>query len=122
MRRWIITALLAAALTVPAFAPAYAQSVRNYRVEANREFWVNLNLCSARVYIEAQGDGDTDVDFTIYDARGRVAFQDLDYDDYTSVTLYPRVGSGRGCQAYRLKLNNLGDVWNMVRVTVQDVR
>lgn len=121
MRRPIY-AMLALALALPAMSPADAQSVRSYRVEAHRDFWVNLNLCSARVHIEAQGDGDTDVDFTIYDASGRVAYQDLDYDDYTSVTLFPRARGGRGCIPHRLKLSNLGDVWNMVRVTVQDLR
>lgn len=117
MRR-IALSLTALAMAAAAISPAHAQSVRNYRVEANSEFWVNLSICSPNVNIEARGDGDTDVDFTVYNPRGAVVFQDLDGTDFTGFNLR---GPASGCQTYRLKLSNLGDVWNMVRVTVTDL-
>jgi len=91
--------------------------VTSYRVEANSEFWVNLNLCSSPVVVDVRGDGDTDVDYTIYDENNRQVFQDLDLDDITTANLTPNVRNGR-CVVYRMKMNNLGNVWNQVQVTV----
>lgn len=122
----VASAIVAA--TVGMAAPAYAQKpsatpdyepVSSYRVEARSEFWVNLNLCSNPVVVDIRGDGDTDVDFTIYDERGNQVYQDLDLDDITTATLTPRVSNG-SCVVYRLKLNNLGNVWNQVQVSVGD--
>ncbi|MEQ1510918.1 MAG: hypothetical protein ABL909_11030 [Sphingopyxis sp.] len=93
------------------------QPVSSYRVEAHSEFWVNLNLCANPVVVDIRGDGDTDIDFTIYDDRGNQVFQDLDLDDIASATLNPDV-RGDQCRIYRLKLNNIGNVWNQVRVSV----
>lgn len=93
------------------------QPLSSYRVAARAEFWVNLNLCSNPVTIDIRGDGDTDVDFTIYDDRGNQVYQDLDLDDITSATLNPNVRNNQ-CVTYRLKINNLGNVWNQVQVTV----
>jgi hypothetical protein len=91
--------------------------VSSYRVEAHSVFSVDLNLCAAPVVIDVRGDGDTDVDFTIYDENGRQVYQDIDLDDITTATLSPNVRNGN-CVIYRMELNNLGNVWNQVQVTV----
>ena len=120
----LLTAAIAGALAMPtaSFAQKGGDStdyrpVTSYRVEANSEFWVNLNLCSPTVVVDVRGDGDTDVDFTIYDQNNNQVYQDLDLDDITTATLNPRVRNGN-CVVYRMKLNNLGNVWNQVTVTV----
>lgn len=91
--------------------------VSSYRVEARSEFWVDLNLCSNPVVVDIRGDGDTDVDFWIYDQNGREVYSDVDLDDITTATLNPPVSNGR-CVVWRLKLSNLGNVWNQVQVSV----
>ncbi len=93
-----------------------APSVGTYRVEANREFWVDLNLCRTSARIEIAGDGDTDVDYTIYDNNNRIVAQDLALNDRANFNL--SVNARGGCRPYRLKLNNLGNVWNQVTVTI----
>jgi len=119
---------LAASAMVMLSGPAFAQKAKagaesgdfrpqnSYRVEAHSEYWVDLNLCSNPIVVDVRGDGDTDVDFTIYDQNNRQVYQDLDLDDITTATLTPPVSNGR-CLRYRLKLNNIGDVWNQVTVT-----
>lgn len=119
--RALMTSLIALAVAVPAFSPAAAQNTRTYRVEARSEFWVDLNLCSPRVRIEAHGDDDTDVDFVIYDQNDNVAYQNYDLSDDMNTVLNPPAGRGRGCVDYRMRLNNLGNVWNGVNVTVTDL-
>ena len=97
-----------------------APSVGSYRVEANSEFWVDLTLCHRRARLVAAGDGDTDVDFTIYDRNNNIIHQDLALNDRTEVTF--GTGSRNGeCLPFQLKLNNLGNVWNQVTVTVYDL-
>ncbi len=90
--------------------------VSSYRVEANSTFNVNLNLCDPNTVVDVRGDGDTDVDFTIWDNNGRQVYQDNDLDDITTAVLTPNVRSG--CVVYSMQLNNLGNVWNQVQVTV----
>lgn len=102
-------------------APAHAQASRNYRVEARQQQTVNLTICSPAVRMDVTGDGDTDVDFTVFDTSNAMVYQDLDTDDRTSTTLYSNAGGRNGCQTWRLRLNNLGNVWNSVRVTLSDV-
>lgn len=106
-----------AALAQKGASEADYRPVTSYRVEARSVYRVNLNLCSSPVIIDVRGDGDTDVDFTIYDENGRQVYQDLDLDDITTANLTPNVRNGR-CVVYRMELNNLGDVWNQVQVTV----
>lgn len=98
-------------------APTYAAD-RTYRVEPHQVFWVDLNLCSPQVTVTANGDGDTDVDFTVYDAANNVMFNDVGLTDRTVAVLHPPAGKG-GCVLWKLKLNNLGDVWNGVTVSVR---
>lgn len=119
MRRTIMAVLgLVVAAMLPAAAQAQ-QSSRSYRVEANSEYWVDLNLCAPSIEFTARGDGDTDVDFTIYDTNNNVVYQDLALNDVTTTTLRPPAGGDR-CVTWRLKLNNLGDVWNQVTVEMSN--
>lgn len=94
-----------------------APSVGSYRVEANSDFWVDLNLCrrSARILID--GDGDTDVDYVIYDQNNNVVASDYALNDNADFNITVNARSGQ-CRPYRLKLHNLGNVWNQTSVTI----
>jgi hypothetical protein len=116
-----IMALAASTAIMGMAGPAQAQASQDYRVEARQSQSVNLSICSPAVRMDIAGDGDTDVDFTVYDSSGTMVYQDLDTDDRTSTTLYGTAGGSNGCQTWRVVLNNLGNVWNRVRVTLTDV-
>jgi hypothetical protein len=114
-------ALAASAAVLGLAGPAAAQASRDYRVEARQSQMVDLTICSPAVRMDVAGDGDTDVDFTVFDQNNSVVYQDLDTDDQTSTTLYGTAGGRGGCQTWRIQLDNLGNVWNRVRVTLTDV-
>jgi hypothetical protein len=98
-----------------------APSVATYRVEANRDYWVDISLCYPRARIMANGDGDTDVDYELYDRNNRVIGSDFATHDNMDLTI--NTGSNNGqCNPYRLKMHNLGNVWNGVEVTIWDMR
>lgn len=117
----VLIALAASAAAIGLASPAAAQASRDYRVEARQSTMVDLTICSPAVRMDIAGDGDTDVDFTVYDNNNNMVYQDLDTDDRTSTTLYGTAGGSNGCQTWRVQLNNLGNVWNRVRVTLTDV-
>ena len=94
------------------------QPANSYSVNANSTPNVDLNLCNNPVTIEAHGDDDTDVDFTITDPRGNQVYQDLDLDDDPIATLSPNFVNGQ-CQLYHMALRNLGNVYNQVQVSVR---
>jgi hypothetical protein len=117
----ILMALAAGVAIIGTAGPASAQASQDYRVEARQSQMVNLNICSPAVRMDVAGDGDTDVDFTVFDQNNTMVYQDLDTDDRTSTTLYGTAGGRNGCQTWRIQLDNLGNVWNRVRVTLTDV-
>ena len=121
LMKHVMMALAAGVAVTGVTAPAFAQASQDYRVEARQSQMVNLNVCSPAVRMDIAGDGDTDVDFTVYDNNNVMVYQDLDTDDRTSTTLYGTAGGRNGCQTWRVQLNNLGNVWNRVRVTLTDV-
>lgn len=91
----------------------------SYRVDANATHRVDLNICNPQVLITVQGDGDTDLDFEIRDSRGQIVHSDYDLTDRTSATLYRR--SGVECESFELTTTNLGDVYNLYTVQLEDV-
>lgn len=111
---WISVVSLGFAL---AASPA-AASVRTYQVDANASSQIDLNLCGGRTRVEARGDGDTDVDFTIRDPGGAIVHQDMDSTDYTVKTI---ATGTTGCRTYTLRMRNVGDVYNNVTVTLTDL-
>lgn len=98
--------------------PAMAQN-DSYRVEANSEQTINLNICNPEVFVSVDGDGDTDLDFVIRNARGEIVHSDYDLTDITYATLQRR--SGVECENFQLEVSNLGDVWNQYEVSMQTV-
>ncbi len=120
MKHFLI-AMTAGAAFIGIAGPAAAQASRDYRIEARQSQMVDLSICSPAVRMDVAGDGDTDVDFTVFDQNNTMVYQDLDTDDRTSTTLYGTADGRNGCQTWRIELNNLGDVRNRVRVTLTDV-
>lgn len=95
-----------------------AQNVRSYRIDANSTKVIDLNLCSSAVRIKADGDNDTDLDYSIYDDDGRLVHSDNDSTDLTFATLRPRLSGG--CVTYTMRVRNLGDVYNTMSLEMQD--
>lgn len=92
----------------------------SYRVDANSTHKVDLSICSPEVLVDIRGDGDTDLDFVIRNAQGDIVHSDYDLTDQTSATL--RRSSGAGCESFELTTTNLGDVYNLYTVQLEDVR
>ena len=91
----------------------------SYRVNANGTHRVDLSICSPQVLITISGDGDTDLDFVIRNSRGETVHSDYDLTDQTSATLYRR--GGTDCESFELTTTNLGDVYNLYTVQLEDV-
>ena len=96
-------------------APTAYADTQLVRVNAGATQTVDLSLCSSIVDVVVVGDQDTDVDFEIYNPRGRLVHYD---DDPTDFTYWTAQRSASGCSPYQLVLRNLGDVHNNVRVSV----
>ena len=91
----------------------------SYRVNANATHRVDMNICSPQVRINVRGDGDTDLDFVIRNSRGEIVHSDYDYTDQTEAVLYRR--GGVECESFELTTSNLGDVYNLYTVQLEDV-
>lgn len=91
----------------------------SYRVDANGEHRVDLNICNPQVRVDIRGDGDTDLDFVIRNSRGEEVHSDYSLTDHTSTTLYRR--AGMDCEPFTLVTTNLGDVYNLYQVVIEDV-
>lgn len=114
----LASALAAAAALTLAAGPAQADT-RYYRVEANSTKWIDLTVCAPRISLRVQGDGDTDLDFTIYDPGNNVIYTDFDATDYTSTVFRTTILPGeQRCTVYKLKVQNLGNVWNRFSVAI----
>lgn len=112
--------VVAALVTGVSAAPAYADT-RDYRVEANDTKWIDLTVCAPRIQLGVQGDGDTDLDFTLYGPDRSVVYTDHDGTDYTTTSFSTGIRPGeRRCTVFRLKVQNLGNVWNRFSVAVHN--
>lgn len=102
-----IAALSGFAVIGPAGAEPYTTE---YRVRGNDRSFVTINLNSGGpYYVGAMGDGRTDIDFVIRDARGNIIHEDYGLVDTTSVRINR---SGR----YEIELINIGNTTNIVRI------
>lgn len=115
--RKLAGAVAAGAIMLSTAAQAAEQS---YRIEANSESTIDINVCSSSVYLEANGDDDTDLDFWLYDNFGNVVHSDTDTTDITFYTISASgAGSGR-CLPYRLRVQNLGNIYNNMVLSLTD--
>jgi hypothetical protein len=105
--RKIAAALLTLA-TLGTSAPAFAGS---HMIEAHSTSVIEFYACGEFILV-AVGDQDTDLDFQLFGPRGRLLHAD---DDPTDVTM--SIVNG-GCGKFRLQVENLGDVYNELNVTV----
>lgn len=91
----------------------------SYRVDANATHRVDMSICSPQVQIIVRGDGDTDLDFVIRNSRGEIVHSDYGLTDQTNAMLYRR--SGVECESFELTTSNLGAVYNLYTVQLEDV-
>ena len=110
-----MTAAAGAAIAMMLSGAAAAQSA-SYRVDANATFTAALNVCSPVMMLEVRGDGDTDLDFEVYNSSGVMVHSDYDTTDITFATL--NRAAGVNCENFDLKIQNLGDVYNQAEVTL----
>ncbi len=96
---------------VPAMAQAYS-----YRVEANASTRIDMDICNPVVDVAVAGDGDTDLDFVVSNARGDIIHSDYDLTDITFFTIVRTARSG--CEDYAMDVTNLGNVWNQFAVVL----
>ena len=106
------------AFTVAYIDPATRSGIAGpgeYRVNAELATKVALRVCSLTT-VSARGDGDTDLDFEVIDARGRTVHQDYELNDVTEFTLNP----GNGCADFQMNVSNLGSVYNLLTVAFEE--
>jgi len=76
---------------------------------------VALRACTlTNVFV--RGDGDTDLDYDVTNATGTSVHSNYDYSDVTQFSLEPT----DGCEDYALSVSNLGDVYNVMTITMDD--
>ncbi len=86
-----------------------------YRVNANAATKVPLRACTlTNVFV--RGDGDTDLDYDVTDESGSNVHTNYDYSDQTQFSLSPE----DGCADFQLSVSNLGDVFNVMTITMDD--
>jgi hypothetical protein len=95
-------------------------SEQTYRIDANSQSTIDLNVCSSSVYLEANGDDDTDLDFWLYDNFGNLVHSDTDGTDLTFYTISNGNAGGGRCLPYRLEVHNLGNIYNNMVLSLTD--
>ncbi len=93
-------------------SPALADE-RSYRIDANADSTINMDICAPVVDLVADGDNDTDLDYWVYDNNGNQIHSDVDSTDVTYYTIRSNAGGG-SCLPYRLKVHNYGNVYNQM--------
>jgi hypothetical protein len=119
MNTRIFATVTATALgTLVLASPALAED-KSYRIDANSDSTINLDVCAPSVDLVADGDNDTDLDFWIYDNNGNEIHTDVDSTDVTYYTIRSNAGGGR-CLPFRLKVHNYGNVYNQMSLRLTD--
>lgn len=95
--------------------PAIFSGPGQYRVNAKEAATVNFDVCG-RQRLSVRGDGDTDLDFVVTDNVGASVHSDFDLTDQTSAILETK----EGCSAFSMEVDNLGDVFNVFTVSIED--
>lgn len=86
----------------------YGARSGTYSVPANSTHTFNITFTGGEYAgIRVMGDGDTDLDCSVYDSSGRLVASDNDYTDYCVLDFYPR-----STNQHRLTIRNWGDVYN----------
>ena len=109
-KKFFKSALIASAafgLTTAAHA-----ETSDYTIDPNSNGDLVLLVGDNGSEVAVEGDGDTDLDFVIYDIDGNVVHNDADVTDVTYTTLDAGV--------YRLHIVNNGDVSNDLAVAVDN--
>lgn len=116
-----LTGALALGVTVSMGLSTTARAAeQTYKIDAGSESSIDVSVCSSSVYLEADGDDDTDLDFWLYDNSGNLVHSDTDGTDITFYTISNgSAGNGR-CLPYRLRVQNLGDVYNNMVLSLTD--
>lgn len=92
----------------------YGSSVTYERVLAGGTDVYRVTFDGGRMArVQLAGDGDTDLDLRVYDERGNLACSDLGWSDVASCAWRPRWTG-----VFRIEIENLGDVWNAYRLSV----
>jgi hypothetical protein len=110
-------ALMGAALVQPVTVLA---ADRTFRIDSNASSDIDVSVCSNSVYLVANGDDDTDLDFWLYDNNGTLVHTDTDTTDITFYTIENQGAGGGRCLPYRLRVSNLGDVYNNMVLSLTD--
>ncbi|WP_265587597.1 hypothetical protein [Sphingomicrobium arenosum] len=104
--------LLAASLIA---TPLAAREIA-FRVEARTVHSYEIEICDPEVELIADGDDDTDLDYRITDSTGAVVHEDKGGTDRAAARLVNLKSAG--CTAYDLEVTNLGNVFNLMKVTL----
>ncbi len=104
------------AVTLALAATSANASVDDYSVGGNSSVNINLEVCSATSQLAVQGNGGTDLDFTVSDPSGMSVHSDVGIDDYLSVVLEK---NGDDCETFSLSVSNLGDEANPFQVVLE---
>ena len=108
---------IAASTTVSTAALASEQT---YQINSNATTTVNIDVCAPSVQVTANGDNDTDLDFWLYDNFGNVIHTDTDTTDLMYYTISNSAAGGGRCLPYRLNVQNLGNVYNVMTLTMTE--
>ena len=101
-----------------ATAARAGDDVSTFDVQAGATLNLTMTLCAPLVDVEIVGDGDTDLDFYIYDSTGELVFFDEELSDWTNLTVEQPANE---CREYDLEVINYGDVYNRFRVILDEV-
>ena len=112
MKKFIARAATTLLVIAAAAQPAMA-GTETYLVSANDTDWISLRVCGPSA-LAVRGDGDTDLDFTVFNSSGRIVHVD---DDLTDIT-FARLRPAGQCEGFRLKVENLGPVGNIYSVSL----
>ncbi|WP_337661089.1 hypothetical protein [Erythrobacter sp. Alg231-14] len=93
--------------------------VKSYPVQANSTMVIDLYLCTSNVTIDVNGDGDTDVDYNVFNGQGALLHSDSELHDDMFVVLNTQATRG-SCETVRLEAQNLGNIFNNITITLID--
>ena len=106
-------------LSTTVLSVASAETFRGrFDVDAYDDTTIDIDVCAPYATLKVEGDGDTDLDFYLYDPRGNKIFADEDLVDWTMVNI--NHGSNK-CQTYAIDIVNFGDVYNRFTITLTEL-
>jgi hypothetical protein len=112
--RWVAAGALMAAMPLAGTVVTSAQQSQSRRIEALETNYVSFwALADDEVAIVVAGDGDTDLDCSVYDGDGQLLASDTNDTD-RCVMRFTTPHSG----LVGIRIDNLGDVWNAYEIRV----